>query len=111
MERQIYAVLVGINGYNNNCELSGCLNDIHAMEDWLGKTYNGNLHLKRLTDEDADAQPTRDNIIAAFDHFAQANSNDVCLFYFAGHGINIKAPQAYTEDTGTGAVQAILCKK
>jgi len=110
MAKQIYAVLVGINNYNE-CPLEGCLNDIYAVENWLTDTYkyNGNLHIKRLTDNDADSLPTRNNIIAAFDYFAQADNEDICLFYFAGHGINIKAPKAFTEDAGTEAVQAILC--
>ena len=112
MANQIYALLVGINQYSES-QLSGCINDINAMQDWLTTTFSntGNLHIKRLTDSDTDATfPGRSDIIAAFEtHFAQADNQDICLFYFSGHGINLTAPSAFA-DQSAGAVQALLCR-
>ncbi|HWB24808.1 MAG TPA: caspase family protein [Chitinophagaceae bacterium] len=111
MDRQIYAVLVGINDYND-FPLQGCLNDIGAVETMLKDLYNanGNLHIKRVADTEDDYQPTRDNVIAAFDFFNQANDGDFCLFYFCGHGANVTAPPVFVTDTGSQAVQVIVCK-
>ena len=110
----IYAVLAGINNYPGLADpLSGCINDIDAIEAWLKNTYpgTGKLSIKRLTDEGTgELVPTRENIIAAFNHFAQANGNDTCLFYFAGHGTNLNAPPEFTQLDSTQKLQALVCQ-
>ncbi len=110
MAQQIYALLVGINDYFNQ-PLRGCVNDIDAVDNWLTTTYgsSGNLHTKRVTDKEADYLPTRANIITAFDHFKQAGEDDICLFYYCGHGTNLGAPKAFESEAGSGAVQAFIC--
>ena len=84
----IYALLVGINNYPVK-PLSGCINDIKAVEDYLQKMYGNSpgitLKINRITDEDS-IKPTRANIIAGFDHFKNAGENDTCFFYYSGHG-------------------------
>jgi|GEM_PF-3812063 len=107
----IYAVLVGIDGYASPNELRGCVNDIKAVESWLQQTYaaTGKLYIQRLTDEDTGQLPNRANIIASFDHFAKAGDNDICLFYFCGHGTNLSDPPPFAGDSGTNAVQALVC--
>ena len=111
MAKQLYAVLAGINGYSQ-FPLNGCVNDINAVERWLTDTYadSNNLHIKKLSDEVPDAQPTRDNIINAFTWFDSAKDGDICLFYFCGHGVNLGAPAELKANQGSGTVQATVCK-
>jgi pimeloyl-ACP methyl ester carboxylesterase len=93
----IYALLVGINNYPVK-PLSGCINDIKAVEDYLQKMYGHSaditLKINRITDEDS-IKPTRANIIAGFDHFKDAGENDTCFFYYSGHGSWSPAPKEF----------------
>jgi hypothetical protein len=78
MPQKIFAVLVGIDQYQKY-PLSGCVNDIKAVEQWLHKAYSdeGQLSVLRLTDEDLDNQPHRQHIIDAFNHFDKATGEDI----------------------------------
>lgn len=108
---QIYALLVGINKYTTVTPLNGCINDIKAVESWLRHTYRkkGVLNIKRLTDdeESPELKPVKDNIITAFNHFTAAKDDDICLFYYCGHGANLIAPKelAYSDPV----LQALVC--
>ncbi|RYF99866.1 MAG: caspase family protein, partial [Chitinophagaceae bacterium] len=55
------------------------------------------LKIKRITDQDP-TQPTRDNIIAGFDHFNEAGDADTCFFYYCGHGSFVPAPPEFWEE-------------
>lgn len=86
MNRNLYALLVGINDYPKERErLKGCVNDVKAVENYLNQRLADSyeLRIKTLFNETA----TRDGIIKGFqEHLSQANSNDVVLFYYSGHG-------------------------
>jgi pimeloyl-ACP methyl ester carboxylesterase len=56
------------------------------------KTEGWNLHLKTLKDEQATRQAIIDNFRQ---HLCQANSNDVALFYYSGHGSREPAPPEF----------------
>lgn len=101
----VYALLVGINNYPHK-PLSGCINDVNAVQECLQRLYGTALHVRRLTDQDE--QPTRQNIINAFDFFKDAGNNDICLFYYSGHGSFSPAPQEFwTETDGYG--ESFVC--
>jgi pimeloyl-ACP methyl ester carboxylesterase len=93
----IYALLVGINKYPVK-PLSGCINDVNAVDDFLKKFYGStrasDLKILRVTDEDA-VSPTRANIVSAFDHFLPAGDHDTCFFYYSGHGSYSPAPPEF----------------
>lgn len=96
MTSNIYALLVGIDNYAAPVNpLQGCVNDVKAVEEYLQtrvKTEGWNLHLKTLKDE----QATRQEIIDGFrKHLCQADSNDVALFYYSGHGSQELAPREF----------------
>ena len=56
--KRIYALLVGINDYPQSVgRLQGCVNDVGAVADWLGRAYPGRLALECLTDAQAAAAP------------------------------------------------------
>jgi len=108
---QIYAVLVGINKYTTVTPLDGCINDIKAVEAWLKKSHRkkGALNIRRLTDDEPSTEllPTKNNIIAAFDHFSGAKDDDICLFYYCGHGANLIAPKEFAYSDSL--IQALVC--
>lgn len=105
----IYALLIGINGYPSK-PLRGCINDVNAVEEYLHKMYDDSpsttLHIRRLTDHDE--MPTRQNIVNAFDFYAPATGNDICLLYYSGHGSFSKAPREFWTETD-GFLESLVC--
>lgn len=96
MNRNIYALLVGIDEYIGPVSsLQGCINDITAIKEYLeGRvdTDGYQLHLRTLLNQDA----TRRAIINAFrQHLCGASSEDVVFFYYAGHGSQQEAPEEF----------------
>lgn len=96
MTCNIYALLVGIDEYIGSvAPLQGCVNDIIAVKEYLEgrvSTDGYQLHLRTLLNQDA----TRQAIIDSFrQHLCQATSEDVVLFYFAGHGSQEDAPEEF----------------
>jgi hypothetical protein len=107
----IHALLIGINAYPTNA-LSGCINDVKAVETWLQKSFDKDaslvkLRINRITDEDA-IQPTRQNIIEGFSFFREAVAGDVCLFYYSGHGSFSAAPEAFWTERD-GYLESFVC--
>jgi hypothetical protein len=105
------AFLVGINNYESKVpvkkplcrkvvnvrNLSGCINDVAAMKGVLISRFYfkpGNIHV--LTDEKA----TRDNILSGIETYLikEAVPDDVCVFYFAGHGSQVKNSKSNEPD-------------
>ena len=96
MTLNLYALLVGINEYPHPISrLSGCVNDINAVEEYLKERVAKDgcqLHIHKLLDQDA----TRQAIIDGFQqHLCQAESEDIALFYYSGHGAQAKTPQEF----------------
>lgn len=125
---RIFAVIVGINAYPND-PLYGCVNDALAVRlfcDQLadinelitGCTVNlllgPNPEDQKTLEEfgigtkDYEAA-TRDNIIRAFELFREAGPEDICLFYFAGHGSFQAAPELFW-DRDSVQVEAMVCQ-
>ncbi|NET38654.1 MAG: caspase [Cyanothece sp. SIO1E1] len=101
MVHSLYALLVGINEYAPESRvrsLRGCVNDVKAMKAYLeGRVAQDTfkLHLKTLVNN----QATRENVIQGFrTHLCQAGSEDVALFFYAGHGAQAFSPKAFGPD-------------
>lgn len=127
-KKKIFAVLIGINNYRS-CPLNGCVNDIIAVHDfftWItGQPENEDfdyiptfllapgVYDKALSGDilSKNEKPTRENIIAAFDHFkdADAERGDICLIYYSGHGITLAVPEAFKIVEPSGRFEAIVC--
>lgn len=110
MASNIYALLVGIDNYAVPVSrLQGCINDVMAVEEYLKtrvKSEGWNLHLKILKD----SQATRQGIIDGFsEHLCQANSNDVALFYYSGHGSQQAAPKEFWEFEPEKLNETLVC--
>jgi hypothetical protein len=87
------ALLVGINQYPNSDRfdnLAGCVTDVDLQQYLLIHRFGFNpKNIIRLTsDETPDKQPTRKNILTAFEEhlIKQAQPEDVVVFHFSGHG-------------------------
>lgn len=101
---ELFALLIGIDYYLGNQapdgayydSLNGCVNDIAGIEKFLRERFAlDDAHISKLTAtnlgimlaEPPDAQPTRKNIIAAFDALTQrANAGDQIYIHYSGHG-------------------------
>lgn len=90
-----WALLVGINIYRNSgarpdfSNLAGCVNDVEDMKSLLLGTYDfPPENIQVLTD----ARATHAAIVEAFKNhlIANAQANDVVIFYFSGHGSQMK---------------------
>lgn len=97
MSRNIYALAVGIDNYKCSTipPLKGCVNDVIAIDEFLRKRLTDNedkLYIKKLINH----QATRQAIIDGFrKHLCQAQSNDIALFYYSGHGSQEVAAQVF----------------
>jgi hypothetical protein len=97
---RLFALLVGIDKYLAQNDLSGCVNDVEAMRIMLMNRYAvPEDHLRVLTNE----QATRVNILKAFEKFLINNIDirrgDQILFHYSGHGSQMAArPEDYEPD-------------
>lgn len=83
-----WAVVVGVADYANFPKLTYTIDDARKIYAFLRSPEGGAIpqsNIKLLLDSDA----TKDNILnTTFELFQQADSNDIIIFYFAGHGID-----------------------
>jgi Caspase domain len=92
------ALLVGINRYDYmSPQLEGCITDVNMQYNLLRYRYGFAAQDIRMltTDGDASEQPTRANILKAFEEhlIAQAKPGDVVVFHYSGHGGLMRDPQ------------------
>jgi len=91
------ALLVGINQYNQQQNLHGCLTDVEEQEVLLRDRF-GFAATDILTLKDTSA--TRDRIVSSFkEHLIkQAQPHDIVVFHFSGYGTKARIPA--TEESG-----------
>ncbi|KAI9321014.1 peptidase C14, caspase domain-containing protein [Dichotomocladium elegans] len=84
------ALLIGINYFNTENQLDGCINDVHNVKDFLMTLYGFKEEdMVILTDDQQEPRfiPTRSNIIAAMQWLVRdAEENDSFFFHYSGHG-------------------------
>lgn len=120
MAKNIYALLVGIDNYHpasvpSVSSLKGCVNDIKAVEAYLQERIVKDSGWKLiepikfpwiLLNQDA----TRQAIIDGFEqHLCNADSEDVVLFYYSGHGAQEKTPQEFWELEADHLNETLVC--
>src|SRR5437763_1890384 len=108
MSRKVYALLVGINEYEGRAgQLNGCVRDVRGFETFLrGHVPDECLHLLVLTDH----QATRRAVADAFDmHLGRAGAEDVCVFYFSGHGSTERVEERVWYLEPTRRQQTLVC--
>ncbi|MFN0215055.1 MAG: caspase family protein [Saprospiraceae bacterium] len=105
----LHTLLVSIDQYPNPRHfLQGCVNDGMHLHQYLenycekmGFTFSP----KVLIDQDA----TRQAIIAGFDHFQEATTEDCCLFFYSGHGSRSAAPEVFLGIEHDHSLESIVC--
>lgn len=85
------AILIGINYFDFDCELKGCINDANNMLRWLHSIGYDEFELMVDSPLDPDWRlpnaPTRANILRAIDAvIAKSVAGDTIFFHFSGHG-------------------------
>ena len=122
MTHKIYALLVGIDTYHPQSRgvssLQGCVNDIEAIETYLRQRIATDKKWElvensvvpwKLTNDLA----TRQGVIDGFrQHLCQADSEDVVLFYYSGHGSYETAPEVFQkleQKKETGRIETLVC--
>jgi hypothetical protein len=108
-KKQLFALFASINAYTNGIRpLNGCVADMQALHDFL-------LRQSEASDSTFDFHPlilkndaaTRQAVIDGFQHFTQAGVDDICLFYFSGHGSRIDSKDFW--ESNDGKIEAIVC--
>lgn len=93
-EGKIWAVLVGINGYENAAQLQYCANDVTRFRDLLLRAGASNNRVLLMADSAATKNciPTYTNCLKMIRiWFAdnQISPEDTFYFYFSGHGVRV----------------------
>lgn len=105
--KSLFALLIGIDTYPPGVNaLRGCINDTLAFHNFLERQCNQDqfkFQSKLLLNE----QATYRGIIDAFDHFKDATPEDICVFYFSGHGSRIKTTDFW--EALDGKNESIVC--
>ncbi|KPI86194.1 putative metacaspase 5 [Leptomonas seymouri] len=96
VEGNVKALLIGIDYTGTQHELSGCVNDVHAMIDTLRQIDFPITESSVLVDDEhvanVTALPTRENIIKYISWLVKdAQSGDTLFFHYSGHGAQTKA--------------------
>ncbi len=82
------ALIVGINYIGTEYQLSGCINDANTMRDFA--LNHGCDNLIMLTEREM-MRPSKLNILVGLANLLKNSSaGDVVMFYYSGHGSNIK---------------------
>ncbi len=106
--KTLYAVIIGIDNYPTNVrKLQGCVNDATAFDAYL-KQFSAAQNITYSTQRLLGEQATRLNVIHSFNHFDQAQDGDICIFYFAGYGSQMKTLPQFSESTD-GFSDTLVC--
>ncbi|MBE7384985.1 MAG: caspase family protein [Leptolyngbya sp. SIO1E4] len=108
----VYAFLVGIDSYPPPLPpLKGCINDVEAFEQYLRGCIQDTPDYAlppphRLTNE----QATRQAVIDGFQtYLTQAQSGDVALFYYSGHGSQAPSPPEFWQIEPDRFNETLVC--
>jgi hypothetical protein len=101
MNRKLTALVIGISKYPNGAALKNPVNDAEDVTTALSDLGFSVIKLLDASSEDIDRamESFRDNL----------NSNDIGLFYFAGHGMQIKG-ENYLNTVNTAFIDEISAK-
>lgn len=106
--RKLHALFIAIDKYAiPSHNLNGAVNDMMAVQQFL-KRYAAAQSLEFVPKTITDHNATRANIIAGFNHFKNAKTDDCCFFYYSGHGSQAVAPEAFWTNPN-GMNESIVC--
>ena len=103
MASKLYTLLIGVDKYPTN-QLTGCVADSLAWEDYLKQTHNDIVWTILR-----DAQASKANIVRSFrDITKQITPADRVFIQYAGHGARETAPAAFKHLTTDGKLEIIM---
>ncbi|MEL7162792.1 MAG: caspase family protein, partial [Bacteroidota bacterium] len=104
----IHAIFVAITEYPAGIsQLPGCTNDLRAMRAFFADYASVNeADYKPTVLHNGDA--TRPKLIEAFRKFEAAGEDDVCVFYFSGHGSQVPAPREFWDQEPDRKCEALV---
>ena len=80
------ALIVGINYYNTEYRLNGCINDANLLKNTLLKIGYKKHNITMMTDQyKNDLYPTKKNIIREINKIISSNAKEI-FFAYSGHG-------------------------
>jgi hypothetical protein len=100
------ALLVGIDNYTQFSGLSGCINDVRAIEPLLTKNDDGSPNFACVSRTSDTGNCDRDDVLGDIDALLGGGA-DVALLYFAGHGHGSDTDVTLVVHDGTGATPGI----
>lgn len=110
---KIYALFVGIDNYHPQSgvgSLKGCVNDIEAIETYLRERIDTEDQWELVPWKLTNNLATRQAVIKGFlEHLCLAKSEDVVLFYYAGHGSQETAPECLQNLERDGQLETFVC--
>jgi hypothetical protein len=84
------SLFIGINYTGTSGELRGCINDVVNIKAFVTQNFGfptDAQHMRTLTDDNASAMPTKQNILEAMQWLVQgAQAGDSLFFHYSGHG-------------------------
>lgn len=101
------ALLVGINQYNQQMPLKGCVTDVEEQKELLRYRFGFQANdIVTLTNQSA----TREKIISAFiEHLIkQAQPGDIVAFHFSGYGAKAEIPPSQQQANFPQSVNALV---
>ena len=113
---KLYALLVGINDYNENIllagkrvkfpKLYGCVSDAEKVRKYLKTESFFETSIILLADHSA----TKAEIVRQFDaHLGKAGKEDTVLFYFSGHGTQEFADKSIFKSETDNRLESLAC--
>ncbi|MCB9296342.1 MAG: caspase family protein [Lewinellaceae bacterium] len=103
----LFALLVGINNYAHVKGLSGCINDVANIEQYLKSRPSLEADIETLIGREATKQGVVQKIIS---HLGKAKEGDTAMFYFAGHGLLESTSVLAFQKAGVGdRLESLVC--
>jgi hypothetical protein len=97
------ALLVGIDDYDYVSPLTGCVNDVNALMPLLARNEDNSPNFECQVRTSVGAQRvTRERLLDSIDALLSPGA-DVALFYFAGHGQEVKNDVVPVTQDGRGS--------
>jgi hypothetical protein len=100
------ALLVGIDHYDNFLALSGCVNDVAALEPVLARHEDGSPNFTCQTRTCPGIRVTRDRLLRDLVGLFGPGA-DLALFYFAGHGAIVNGDVVLAAADGTAQTPGV----
>ncbi|KAJ7930626.1 caspase domain-containing protein [Mycena leptocephala] len=105
-DTSVFALIVGIDkyAYDEKWTLKECVNDANLIESFITTTF-ATHSIHRLDNEAATRQDILHNFHSHLIENPNINPGDTIIFYFAGHGSRVAAPEGW--QTNDGLIETI----